>query len=310
MIYYPILRGRQNELLAIKELLRNDKLSKNIIPVIEPVKLSPTLIGTLSMFNEKNRSIFLVKNPQVGSFFTDAKNPKNEKYLIQLNPILEKPDLFIKHALYMVPSSTQELKKYIDYNISMRDIIPILSNPDEIDLFNQYFTSPDTKVILPFAPGFRRIKSKKIYIDDKFIKQPRNSDYSKNEDEFFSDDFLYDDYYGFSDYSVIGKEYSDSGFAPHAVAIHIVYFDKDHTLRIHHFVSDDNDDVSDTAGKLYQATTKLHNWNLNQKLDTIAIKQFEKIYEDESYPGLGIIKKLSIMHHLELIGKFLDGEEQ
>ena len=44
----------------------------------------------------------------------------------------------------------------------------------------------------------------------------------------------------FQTYSIVGKEYSDSGFAPYAVAIHIVYpaSISDETLRIHHFVSD------------------------------------------------------------------------
>ena len=38
------------------------------------------------------------------------------------------------------------------------------------------------------------------------------------------------------------------------------------------------------------------------------MKQFEKIYEEQSYPGLGVIKKLSIMHHLELMTRFMDGD--
>jgi hypothetical protein len=31
-------------------------------------------------------------------------------------------------------------------------------------------------------------------------------------------------------------------------------------------------------------------------------------WENETYPGLPTLKKLSIMHHLELMGKFLDAE--
>lgn len=50
-MYYPLLRGRQNELLAIKELLDASALSSKIVPVIEPVKLSPTLVNTLSAFS-------------------------------------------------------------------------------------------------------------------------------------------------------------------------------------------------------------------------------------------------------------------
>ena len=46
---------------------------------------------------------------------------------------------------------------------------------------------------------------------------------------FFSDSHLYyqnENYVGFADYSVVGEEFNESGFAPVAVAIHVVYFDK------------------------------------------------------------------------------------
>ena len=113
---------------------------------------------------------------------------------------------------------------------------------------------------------------------------------------------------GFADYSVVGEEYNETGFAPYAVAIHIVYFDTDESLRVKHFVSDSNDDISDPAGKFQEALSKLVEWNKKKQLDTVAMKEFEDLYRREAYPGLGTVKKLSIMHHLELIGRYLDEE--
>ena len=49
-MYFPYLRGKQEELLALQELLNNERLSKKIVPVIEPVKLSSTFINTLQLF--------------------------------------------------------------------------------------------------------------------------------------------------------------------------------------------------------------------------------------------------------------------
>ena len=92
------------------------------------------------------------------------------------------------------------------------------------------------------------------------------------------------------------------------MAIHIVYFDKEKALRIHHFVSDNNEDIKDPAQKFYEALTKLVEWNKEFKLDTIAMQEFEEIYQEQSYPGLGVIKKLSLMHHFELIGRYLNGQ--
>lgn len=157
----------------------------------------------------------------------------------------------------------------------------------------------------------RRIRSNRVMCEDHFPKQTRNIDYLDTETEFFSSDHLYyadDGYKGFSDYSVVGEEFSETGFAPYAVAIHIVYFDKKNILRIAHFVSDSNDDISDPARKFAEAVKKLVEWNQNERLDTAGIRAFEEAYYDQTYPGLGVVKKYSIMHHLELMSKHLDGD--
>lgn len=112
---------------------------------------------------------------------------------------------------------------------------------------------------------------------------------------------------GFSDYSIVGDEYVESGFAPYAVAIHIVYFTSDDLLRVRHFVSDTNDDITDPAGKFAEALEKLVIWNQTKQLNTYGIQAFEEMYRNRSYPGLGTVKKLSIMHHIELMSQYLDG---
>ena len=37
-MYFPYLRGRQFELIALRELLENDLIGDKIIPIIEPIK--------------------------------------------------------------------------------------------------------------------------------------------------------------------------------------------------------------------------------------------------------------------------------
>lgn len=43
-MYFPILRGRQFELLALRECVNQGLLSNKIIPIVEPVKVSSTTI--------------------------------------------------------------------------------------------------------------------------------------------------------------------------------------------------------------------------------------------------------------------------
>ena len=307
-MYYPILRGRQNELLSIKELLKHSRLSNRIIPVVEPVKLSATLVSTAEAFSDAKHPFVLIRNPQVGAFNSDTKNPKNARYKERLHTVLQNEPSSIKRGVYVGKSTPEQIAKFKRNSVPSEDVVAICLHPDRIKFFEEAFSDYKVKTMVPYAPAFRRISGEKILTDDKFNKKTRNAEYSNPDDEFFSDDHLYyyDGFVGFSDYSIIGEEYTESGFAPYAVAIHIVYFDEERVLRVHHFVSDNNDDISDPAGKFYEALEKLHNWNEIKKLDTIAMQQFEMIYNEQSYPGLGVIKKLSIMHHLELMSRFLD----
>lgn len=60
-MYFPYLRGRQFELIALRELLENDRMSEKIIPIIEPINPSSTLLKTLKCFIEKERSqLFII----------------------------------------------------------------------------------------------------------------------------------------------------------------------------------------------------------------------------------------------------------
>ena len=75
-MYFPYLRGRQYELLALKELVENSKIGEKVIPVIEPVKLSPTLISTMGTFATANHKVAVIRNPSVGGFDFDYRNAK------------------------------------------------------------------------------------------------------------------------------------------------------------------------------------------------------------------------------------------
>lgn len=70
-MYYPYLRGRQNELLCLRELLDAGKLSKKVIPIIEPVKFTSTFFSTLKKFFDMNYNVIVIQNPKVGSFYKE-----------------------------------------------------------------------------------------------------------------------------------------------------------------------------------------------------------------------------------------------
>lgn len=304
-MYLPYLRGRQYELLAIRELLENSLIGKKVVPIIEPIKLTSTLMKTLELFIETQQRIAVILNPQVGNFSNeinqlDAGHPLKSKYLTFLEkPVLIKSYIVTRKLKPNLKSVPKERLMLIYYDKNALE-----NYPDDLR------QEPPAYNIVPDDRTFRRqIRKNRIVLDDAFEKQTRNADYASNEDEFFSDEHLYyreDGFIGFSDYSIVGGEYSESGFAPFTVAIHIVYFDSEGNLRIRHFLSDSNEDTNDPAGKFYEAVTKVVNWNKRMALRTKAMNIFEKHYREETYPGLGTVKKLSIMHHIELINDYLN----
>lgn len=309
-MYFPFLRGRQYELIALRELVSKNILSKNIIPIIEPVKPLPTLQSTLNTFIEKERRLAFVRTPRVGNFVEEGGKEKNASVFNAIKESLDNE--YILSAIIYDDSKKNYIATYHqEYGVPYSKMLPICLSTDRLEelVFDLGSESP-AFIIGEDSAKFRRCGvNNRVMINDRFIKLNRNTDYIDRVDEFFSDDHLYfqeDKYIGFSDYSIVGKEYSETGFAPYAVAIHIVYFDDKYNLRIHHFVSDSNNDISDPAGKFYEALEKLVKWNENKQLKTEGMTQFAEMYRTQTYSGLGVVKKLSIMHHLEIIGNYLD----
>ncbi|MBD9007363.1 MAG: hypothetical protein EGQ98_03175 [Clostridium sp.] len=309
-MYFPIFRGRQFELLALRECVSRGILSNLIIPIVEPVKVSSTYTKTVDSFIEANKAIAIIRNPQVGSWTKDLKKESNAK--IREQAIGQLKDVNVIPSFYVTPMLSACIKNAAQNGTDIESLLLLCNNPEYIGDYEEVIgdNTPLYNIIPDKGDFRRRIRLNRVMCEDHFPKQTRNIDYLNIDTEFFSSDHLYymdDGYKGFSDYSVVGEEYSETGFAPYAVAIHIVYFDERNILRIAHFVSDSNDDISDPARKFAEAVEKLVKWNKTMKLDTIGIREFEAAYKNKTYPGLGVVKKYSIMHHLELMSKYLDG---
>lgn len=309
-MYFPILRGRQFELLALRECVNKNILSNQIIPIVEPVKVSSTYTKTVDSFIKAGKSIAIIRNPQVGSWAKDFKKESNAKVCEQIYDQLKNTNVI--SSFYVTSKLNACIELATKKGISIESLLLLCTNPEYVGNYEEVIgdSSPMYNVIPDKSDFRRRIRPNRVMCEDHFPKQTRNIDYSGIQTEFFSSDHLYyedDGYKGFSDYSVIGEEYSETGFAPYAVAIHIVYFDEKNVLRIAHFVSDSNDDISDPARKFAEAVEKMVEWNKKMSLDTVGIRELEAAYHDKTYPGLGVVKKYSIMHHLELMGRYLDG---
>ena len=320
-MYFPYLRGRQNELLCLRELLDAGKLSSKVIPIIEPVKFSSTLFSTLTKFIEMGHQVIVIRNPEVGSFRKESgdmikniEKESDEKKKEKIRKTLE--------GYKEVWNNSQIQKAYLvdDDVISMvrekkldaKDVVMINIKKGNYRYYEEYGEEIIGKyTVVPKGGDFEDIIEDDIIIlEDSYRKAKRNIDYIENPDELFSRNHIVykkRGFVGFSDFSMVGNDFDESGFAPLAIAIHIMYFGNRDELKIHHFVSESNESISDPARKFEEAMNKLVNWeNFDIIPKTIGLDNLIECYNIGKFPGLGVIKKYSLMHHIQMMGEYLE----
>ena len=310
-LYFPYLRGKQYELLAIRALSECGKLSKMVMPILEPVAPSITLCKTLETLQVNGNRIAFVGNPEAGDFLHNFRKEKQEKTEIysRIKNCINNEQIVIK-AFINKENSYSSLKKRSDITQSL----VINRNRDDLDRYLDICENGDPKYsVIPDDRAFKRtVNGEKIVLSDGFNKKSRNADYADTPDEFFSDWHLFyqeEGFAGFSDYSIVGEGYNDSGFIPYAVAIHIVYLSGDKTLRVKHFVSENTKKGGNVAGKFGEALDKMKKWiDETNPYSTAGLELFMSCHKKHRFPGLGSIKQMSIMHHIELMGHFLESE--
>ena len=320
-MYFPYLRGRQNELLCLRELLDAGKLSSKVIPIIEPVKFSSTLFSTLTKFIEMGHQVIVIRNPEEGSFRKESgdmikniekesdekKKEKIRKTLEGYKEVWNNPQI---QKAYLVDDDVISMVR--EKKIDAKDVVMINIKKGNYRYYEEYGEEIIGKyTVVPKGGDFEDIIEDDIIIlEDSYRKAKRNIDYIENPDELFSRNHIVykkRGFVGFSDFSMVGNDFDESGFAPLAIAIHIMYFGNRDELKIHHFVSESNESISDPARKFEEAMNKLVNWeNFDIIPKTIGLDNLIECYNIGKFPGLGVIKKYSLMHHIQMMGEYLE----
>jgi len=305
-MYYPYLRGKQNELILLREQAELISKSK-VMPIIEPVKknISP-LNRAIEQLDNYNTKYILIINPIYGDFKNDntviIQNIHSYKNLIigliitaesKLDEIINTLKQFQEYEVAIIHqgfTNGKELAKNIpNYKVTKN----IFVNTEQNKLYQRNF----------------RGLGERILVRDTF-KKTTNAHYPP--EEHFSDlhiTYVDEGMDGFGDFLIAGSEYSESGGPARAVAIHLTYLKEtdEENMYIKHYVSERVEGISDPGGKFLEALKKLVE-DINtytDEFDTNACIKYEELYRDEHFPGLGYVKKLSMQHHLEIIAKFL-----
>lgn len=308
-MYLPFLRGKQFELLALRELAALPLDFSKISPIIEPVKKDLKSIETaIKAMSQIGVSVQLVVNPEQGELKRNY-DPIFES-IERLNAFgfnnIVPAYLIGNERDFQFFNSSAATKGYLNSGYSLIHLNQIASGAALRTIANNSnlkFNVIHVNHLIALRRGYP--PNSLAFLSDPFVKQKRNVDYEDSEDEIFSSDcFFYaaEGFAAFADYLTIGAEYIEGGMLPYAVVIHLTYKDRDsENIRIKHFLSDSNQDASDTAGKFGEALEKLVHFIDEENIHTIASEQFRDYANRGAYPGLGVLKKLSVMHHIELI---------
>lgn len=297
-MYFPILRGKGSEFLALeeeKELI----LGKGIVPIIELVKETKNFKHVIDI------PIIIIVNPIVGEFTKDRSwidnyiignidkhksitigyqitdittNEDIEKFMIKWNNY-EK--CFIHHCKFN--DINWFLREYKDENII--NIINIdKTDKNYLNQINLYFEEV-------------------VILSDGFDKKNRNADYP--EWSYFTNhciEYKQNDLYGYSDYLTIGSKFVEGGWTPSVVAIHYTYKNDDGDITIRHFASEESSKDKEFKEKYMEALIKLINFiHLNEKDNTDASNIFYGLYESNHVTNLPKLKQYSMQRHIESI---------
>lgn len=307
-MYFPILRGKQFELLALRDLAPRLN-GKFFSPIIEPVRSNfSALSKTVKLLNERDILPIIIVNPYLGDF-ADLE--------------------FEHHISELITSSTEDKIRFLPC-ISTKGLnaVSIGNLVSDLDNYAIFIDGDYESDLLPtlkeadlvithrYRRSLRELKSV-VVIEDGFEKKSKNSEYEKR--SFFSElhcefDTIGRNVVGFGDYTITGSQYSESGGPAFVVTIHLSYIDplKEHSMYVRHFKSYDDGSPTQPGEKFGDALEKLVRYvSENKELfsNTIALEEFFKLNHQDHFPGLGSAKKLSISHHIETLCLYLEEQD-
>lgn len=309
-MYHPYFRGKQFELIAIRESAELIS-SSSFVPIIEPVRESlGGLQKAIQSLCDAGAQSVLVVNPRHG----DHKENGESISALLARDYCEN-DAIRAGILLTSETSLAEATRLLDLHpedgtalihagyAEPRALAELLGS--RTGTLRHIFIDAQTNMLYRkhFPQGYRTL------VRDGFERK-KNADYDRM--DMFSDMHItYPDrgMDAYGDFLTVGDNYSEGGGPAYAVAIHLTFIDpsQDNAMFVYHFKSDTNDTPTDPAGKFSQALNKLisaADQENSKLLDTTAVREFRDLHTRGHFPGLGYVKKLSIKHHLETLADF------
>ena len=311
-MYFPYLRGKRYELLAQRELADFLAKSGKILPIVEPVNEQfGDLINYVREMNAADAPYALVVNPTVGELKGQGISRTDPDFLPHdgaFTALIITNDMAIEDigAFLREGPTCKRMLIHAAEAEDYREITAAIKRSKK-NVVNVFL---DGGVSESYAAVFKSWNS--VLIRDPFHPAETNADYRPRDGEFFSDlhlTFKEKGFMGFGDYLTIGRRFREGGSRPKTVAVHVTFKNyATNDMRIRHFVSDKlPETTADIDGKVQEALNKMRTFRENNEepCNCDACEFLMASQKDKAAVGLGLLKKLSMKHHIVLTGSIV-----
>lgn len=289
-MYFPYLKLRQQEALAIKDTICSYSDSK-VVPILEPYNKNElelynykNMISTISLLIAANKKFILIIN--------------NESDIRLLKSRFFNFDNYCVRGYY----SDNPIVKYYQGN---NDIAIIHKNTSiilqDVNKIKYHIMMPE---VLTFASYLRNYPTNKIVrIEDAFEKHSPNNTYPAsdifNSESVFT--FKQDGYAGFGDFTILEEHYDVPTGADADKVSHVIHLtrkqDLIQKLEVCHYLTTPEMEPDNRRRSIF-TIEKAYN-DRHRFLNTKGIQMLAKKYHQASNPAY--YKRIGIIHHIELM---------
>lgn len=305
-MYYPYLRSKQNEMLALRDMALSPNQYEYIVPIIEPVRDLPALCRTTVVLEQHRIPYSVVLNT------SDA--PISDTWAA-----LHKEGYECIIPALVCDGRIEEVKEYLDSS-DMANVTLVFKDDMDTDnevLFPLLEHTRVKTIVGSFNRSLKRTlhntgKTLVTFNADAFQAKVSNSQYGACLNEKYTEEhsfFREDGFDGFSDFCVLPKVLQEGGMTPTTLAIHLTYKKNKDEIWVRHFLSDSNVGRENIQHKFMEAANHVKDFYVEHK-HTEAVDVLLNNLETGHYPGLGTLKRYTVWNHLELVNRLLRDKEQ
>jgi hypothetical protein len=306
-MYYPYFRGKQFDLITIRECARL-MAEVGFTPIVEPVKEGLNgLRRAIDAINAAGGDLVLIVNPANGQHTEDPaaltalmQDELSEHENIAPGVLLTE-GMTIEAIMELCNSYRERQVTLIHRGFTDRTLADHLARGE---MAVRHVFVGDNRLYRKHFKGGERILVMNGFEKRANRMHPKYEEFSDLHVTF--EELGMD---GFGDFLIVGADYSDGGGPAYSVAIHLTCIDptKDDAMFIHHFKSIRYETPTDPAGKFAEALENLAaevNSEGTNILRTNAVQEFLSLRDSGHFPGLGYAKKLSMNHHIETLAAY------